>query len=1167
MAPPPQRTGFFLKNALTFLPKLLTTNVSSSAFNYSQLLYNNSTQSYVSSSVANVVLTTTRSSMKVSQNNTGQSQASPQAIMLNSTTSQNITTQIVDSPCDSGVCFKCNSGEVFDFLSVWSNCHDDCSDGSDELCYPGQVKCDGIDGCLCVNIDKIMGAENCPIIPQCLLRLPKFTTTTTQSTTTTQAPATTTKIKLWTALDPCNPPNILNQVVGSCGNQTGGIYIKCGDGTCVSFAENYMNCVYDCPDMVDEMCMPGLVKCDGCKCVPESKAKTLCSSYVPVTTTPLSVSCPSTTSTTGSTPPASSSGSTTSPVGSTTSSAGASTTSPTGSTSPGGSTTTSSAGASTASPTSSTSPAGSTTTSAGPSTGSTTSTAGASTSSSTSGAASTNATTTSGSAGASSTTSTTTTSSSAGASSTSSSTTSSSTTSSSAGASSTNATTTSGSSSSAAAPSTSTTTAGVSTSTTIAGVSTSSTTSSSAASSSTSSPKSTSSAGASSTSTTTSSSAGSTTTTTTPRVSTSSTSPATNASTSSSATTTTTTPKGTISMTGSTSSKTVSPSSTTKSTLRSRIVDFCNGELGTFIQCGDGSCVPYAETWQNCRLDCNDGVDEMCWDNEIQCDDCRCVSSTANDPSCKPPANILPNCTSHASFIVSTTSSSSSSTSSSSTAVTTKSVSWTSSGSSATASACSSCSPYATCNRTGSYYKCYCNAGFIGNGLQCAVGPCELNTANCSKDANCVPDPKIPFKYSCVCKSGFVGDGFTCTSADGCKTQQPTCDANTEVCVPTGQTTYRCDCGPNLFRIKGKCVTDPCISAALSCPANSVCKTLNETYSCKCIDDYFLSGSSCVLHPCAAGTDNCSANALCLPKQGTPNYDCACDDGYYGDGYKCIPDACLNDLADCPENSQCISQNNGSYTCRCNPNYYSKSGACILHPCFDTNFPPCSPQAKCLPDRNWPNLSEHYACSCLSPYTGNGTMCTLPSVTTAPKVCNKNTQWRCPISGNCIPKDWVLDNVKDCPNGEDENPALVDECALGKNKCDPMATCTNIPDGAYACKCKPGYVGNGQRCDLPMSTTTGPPPATYCPDGEDERTISFTKASALPTTPTQKILSTKAKVCDFQCTSENKCIPADYVLDRIKDCLGGEDEDPVKVDECLYKKNQCHQNATCTKVP
>merc|ERR1712136_93740 len=38
----------------------------------------------------------------------------------------------------------------------------------------------------------------------------------------------------------------------------------------------------------------------------------------------------------------------------------------------------------------------------------------------------------------------------------------------------------------------------------------------------------------------------------------------------------------------------------------------------------------------------------------------------------------------------------------------------------------------------------------------------------------------------------------------------------------------------------------------------------------------------------------------------------------------------------------------------------------------------------------------------------------------------------------------------------------MDECALNRNHCDINAYCVNL-DGAYKCRCKPGYVGTGFR--------------------------------------------------------------------------------------------------------
>lgn len=69
-----------------------------------------------------------------------------------------------------------------------------------------------------------------------------------------------------------------------------------------------------------------------------------------------------------------------------------------------------------------------------------------------------------------------------------------------------------------------------------------------------------------------------------------------------------------------------------------------------------------------------------------------------------------------------------------------------------------------------------------------------------------------------------------------------------------------------------------------------------------------------------------------------------------------------------------------------------------------------------------------------------------------------------------------MDKVKDCPNGEDEDPSQVDECDLGKDNCDkPRADCTNIVNGGYACKCKAGFVGDGFKCQRQdfIATSTG----------------------------------------------------------------------------------------------
>ena len=40
----------------------------------------------------------------------------------------------------------------------------------------------------------------------------------------------------------------------------------------------------------------------------------------------------------------------------------------------------------------------------------------------------------------------------------------------------------------------------------------------------------------------------------------------------------------------------------------------------------------------------------------------------------------------------------------------------------------------------------------------------------------------------------------------------------------------------------------------------------------------------------------------------------------------------------------------------------------------------------------------------------------------------------------------------------------VDECAEGKDNCDPNATCDNT-DGGFTCTCNEGFEGDGETCN------------------------------------------------------------------------------------------------------
>lgn len=89
----------------------------------------------------------------------------------------------------------------------------------------------------------------------------------------------------------------------------------------------------------------------------------------------------------------------------------------------------------------------------------------------------------------------------------------------------------------------------------------------------------------------------------------------------------------------------------------------------------------------------------------------------------------------------------------------------------------------------------------------------------------------------------------------------------------------------------------------------------------------------------------------------------------------------------------------------------------------------------------------------------------------APNRCD----FQCTSEAKCLPSEWILDNVKDCKDGEDEDPNKVDQCLYKKSKCDRNANCTKIVNGNYTCTCNPPFTGNGFICNGPAVAGATPP--------------------------------------------------------------------------------------------
>ncbi|KAJ7393557.1 hypothetical protein OS493_006542 [Desmophyllum pertusum] len=338
--------------------------------------------------------------------------------------------------------------------------------------------------------------------------------------------------------------------------------------------------------------------------------------------------------------------------------------------------------------------------------------------------------------------------------------------------------------------------------------------------------------------------------------------------------------------------------------------------------------------------------------------------------------------------------------------------------------------------------KCICQGSTTGNGKYCRDSkPCQKNFA-CGVGGTCFVDP---YRYKhplCRCDKGYIKDKdgkcAECLSIKDCNANYATCDKGICKCkdelikdgsktcklAPLHQCVNKEDCHEKAECHLGKCYCTgettgngkfcrdslPC-PAELQCGANSVCV----------VDPLFPGKSDCRCHPafkksaadktaacvemsdCEKNGVVCAARESCTQVNGI--YGCVCAKGlnavFEGKKKTCVDiDECV-DTSNCPTNSVC-KNSDGSYECECNDGYRkSDDGSSCVDACT------CGENGECL---------EEGGCECHSGYTENS-------------------------DGVCVDKD-------ECEQG--------DVCEAGEE-------CEN-QQGSYTCKCKSGYVKNGDKC-------------------------------------------------------------------------------------------------------
>ncbi|XP_065209284.1 nidogen [Planococcus citri] len=239
----------------------------------------------------------------------------------------------------------------------------------------------------------------------------------------------------------------------------------------------------------------------------------------------------------------------------------------------------------------------------------------------------------------------------------------------------------------------------------------------------------------------------------------------------------------------------------------------------------------------------------------------------------------------------------------------------------------SMCHPQAQCvyNSTAQAYKCICNAGFEGNGLECEASCFQNNF--CDEHATCL---EINGKAQCVCQSHYSGDGIHCIHSGMCNSDGD-CEDNEECAYNEVSVTYECKCKAGYSKSPNS--TCRPIARCPQCHPRARC-TIDEytrESRCECAPGYRGDGVyTCELAPVSCNTTNyCSPHASCLYNVTYDVFQCQCRQGFIGNGTNCQRVInCAVQPKMCDINARCTTRQYGVYNCECNPGFIGNGSYC-----------------------------------------------------------------------------------------------------------------------------------------------------------------------------------------------------------------------------------------------
>ncbi|EAS05887.3 hypothetical protein TTHERM_01144950 (macronuclear) [Tetrahymena thermophila SB210] len=364
--------------------------------------------------------------------------------------------------------------------------------------------------------------------------------------------------------------------------------------------------------------------------------------------------------------------------------------------------------------------------------------------------------------------------------------------------------------------------------------------------------------------------------------------------------------------------------------------------------------------------------------------------------------------------------------------------------------------------------QCFCDSGFIDDGVNCV--PCPKNCNICSSQTQCTTCLSKQYLFidgSCVssCPTTFVSNDST---------QSCTCRPNSSI-----QPSNKCLCNTGFVDIGGDC---------LPCPKNcNICSSQTQCTTCQSKQYLFTDGSCVSSCPTTFVSNDSTQSCDCRPNSSIqPSNKCLCNTGFVDIGGNCM--TCPTNCNICSSQTQCTT---------CQKNYYLFiDGSCVsscpttfisndsTQSCVCRSNSSISPENKCLCNTGFVDLGSN---CCQEKYYQfiDGT-CVSSCPTTF--VSNDSTQsCDCRPNSSISPKKQCLCNTGFIDEGVNCVP-----CPSNCDTCSSETQCTTCQekyylfiDGTCVSSCPSTFISNDstQSCVCRTNSSISPKKQCLCNTG------------------------------------------------------------------------------------